>query len=86
MSVVNIVSQLLLPVTWWTGAKQSNISLDKDVHINVGKIYILAPVFGWDNKTFVFIEKACHIIVGSLSHICQATADYKIVNIGLINT
>ena len=91
MSVVNIVSQLLLPVTWWTGAKQSNISLDMDVHINVGKIYILAPVYGWDNKTFIFIRKAGHRIVGSLS---QATVNYKIVsiwkidivNVGLINT
>ena len=46
LSVVNIVSQLLLPVKSWTRAKQSNISFDKADHINVGKIYILAPVFG----------------------------------------
>ena len=46
LSVVNIVSQLLLPVKLSTRAKQSNISLDKAVQINVGKIYILAPVFG----------------------------------------
>ena len=46
LSVVNIVSQLLLPVKLSTRAKQSNISLDKAVQINVGKIYILALVFG----------------------------------------
>ena len=33
-------------------------------HKNVGKIYILAPVYGWDNKTFLFIGKASHRNVG----------------------
>ena len=45
LSVVNIVSQLLLPVKLSTRAKQSNISLDKAAQINVDKIYIIALVF-----------------------------------------
>ena len=65
MSVVNIVSQLLVPVKLSTRAKQSNISLDKAVQINVVKIYLLAPVFGWDKKTFSFTEKRGLKIVGS---------------------
>lgn len=47
---------LLLSVKLWNGAKQSNISLDKAVHINVGKIYILTPVFGWDKKTSLLLS------------------------------
>ena len=57
--------QLLLPVKSWSAATESYISLDKAAHINVGKIYILAPVFAWDKQTFLFIEKAGHEIAGS---------------------
>ena len=82
---------LLLPVKLWAGARLTNISIRMTGHKNVGKIYILAPVYSRDNKTFIFIRKAGHRIVGSLS---QATVNYKIVsiwkidivNVGLINT
>ena len=55
---------LLLPVKLWAGARLTNISIRMTGHQIVGKIYILAPVYGWDNKTFLFIGKASHRNVG----------------------